>query len=202
MEISSKENLEKYRIMIVEDEPDIAEGLKYLIERMGYSYFVTGIFYNGQDGVNQVVQQKPDIIITDIRMPGMDGLEMIQKIQNVMQNCNFIVLSGYADFAYAREALRLGVQDYLTKPVDEEELYRVLKQGHNCSFMIGDIRKNGNVIPLGFNTMQVFLNNGFTLKEIIIKEQHNCSSTKYWQNKIQNLNFYLLAHEYIFVLSK
>lgn len=54
MEISSKENLEKYRIMIVEDEPDIAEGLKYLIERMGYSYFVTGIFYNGQDGVNQV----------------------------------------------------------------------------------------------------------------------------------------------------
>lgn len=97
MEISSKENLEKYRIMIVEDEPDIAEGLKYLIERMGYSYFVTGIFYNGQDGVNQVVQQKPDIIITDIRMPGMDGLEMIQKIQNVMQNCNFIVLSGYAD---------------------------------------------------------------------------------------------------------
>ena len=128
MEISSKENLEKYRIMIVEDEPDIAEGLKYLIERMGYSYFVTGIFYNGQDGVNQVVQQKPDIIITDIRMPGMDGLEMIQKIQNVMQNCNFIVLSGYADFAYAREALRLGVQDYLTKPVDEEELYRVLRQ--------------------------------------------------------------------------
>ena len=114
--------------MIVEDEPDIAEGLKYLIERMGYSYFVTGIFYNGQDGVNQVVQQKPDIIITDIRMPGMDGLEMIQKIQNVMQNCNFIVLSGYADFAYAREALRLGVQDYLTKPVDEEELYRVLRQ--------------------------------------------------------------------------
>ena len=83
-----------------------------------------------------------------------------------------------------------------------KELYRVLKQGHNCSFMIGDIRKNGNVIPLGFNTMQVFLNNGFTLKEIIIKEQHNCSSTKYWQNKIQNLNFYLLAHEYIFVLSK
>ena len=86
MEISSKENLEKYRIMIVEDEPDIAEGLKYLIERMGYSYFVTGIFYNGQDGVNQVVQQKPDIIITDIRMPGMDGLEMIQKIQNSGQS--------------------------------------------------------------------------------------------------------------------
>ena len=89
MEISSKENLEKYRIMIVEDEPDIAEGLKYLIERMGYSYFVTGIFYNGQDGVNQVVQQKPDIIITDIRMPGMDGLEMIQKFYCIKWICRF-----------------------------------------------------------------------------------------------------------------
>lgn len=84
MEISSKENLEKYRIMIVEDEPDIAEGLKYLIERMGYSYFVTGIFYNGQDGVNQVVQQKPDIIITDIQM-ARDG-----RVRNDSENtkCN------------------------------------------------------------------------------------------------------------------
>lgn len=82
------------------------------------------------------------------------------------------------------------------------ELYRVLKPGHHCAFMIGDIRKNGNVIPLGFLTMQLFLNNGFILKEIIIKEQHNCTSTKYWQDKIQKYNFYLLAHEYIFVLYK
>ncbi|CVH76652.1 Modification methylase MboII [Clostridiales bacterium CHKCI006] len=83
-----------------------------------------------------------------------------------------------------------------------KELYRVLKHGHFCSFMIGDIRKNGDVLPLGFRTMQVFLNNGFILKEIIIKEQHNCNSTKYWKDRAQNLNFYLLAHEYIFVLYK
>lgn len=83
-----------------------------------------------------------------------------------------------------------------------KELYRVLKPNHYCSFMIGDIRKNGNVIPLGFNTMQTFINNGFTLKEIIIKTQHNCSSTNYWKDKSKKMNFYLLAHEYIFVLVK
>lgn len=81
-----------------------------------------------------------------------------------------------------------------------KELFRVLKPKHYCSFMIGDIRQNGNVIPLGFLTMQVFIDSGFILKEIIIKEQHNCSSSKYWENK--NFNFFLLAHEYIFVFVK
>lgn len=81
-----------------------------------------------------------------------------------------------------------------------KELYRVLKYNSYCALMIGDIRKNGNVIPLGFKTMEAFLKNGLTLKEIIIKEQHNCKSTTYWNNK--NLNFYLLAHEYVFILYK
>lgn len=83
-----------------------------------------------------------------------------------------------------------------------KELHRVIKPNHFCSFMIGDIRKNGNVVPLGFLTLQKFLENGFTLKEIIIKKQHNCKSTKQWSYKTKHLNFYLLAHEYIFVLYK
>ncbi len=78
-----------------------------------------------------------------------------------------------------------------------KEMYRVLKKGKYCSFMIGDIRKHGNIIPLGFYTMQAFIKNGFTLKEIIIKEQHNCTSTSYWKDKVNKLNFYLIAHEYI-----
>lgn len=83
-----------------------------------------------------------------------------------------------------------------------KEMYRVLKKGKYCSFMIGDIRKHRNIIPLGFYTMQTFINNGFTLKEIIIKEQHNCTSTPYWKDKVNKLNFYLIAHEYIFVFYK
>lgn len=78
--------------------------------------------------------------------------------------------------------------------------YRVLKKGKICAVMIGDIRKHGKVIPLGFRMMECFLQAGFVNKEIIIKEQHNCRSTDSWEK--QNNNFLLLAHEYIFVFQK
>ncbi len=81
-----------------------------------------------------------------------------------------------------------------------EESFRVLKPGKICSFMIGDIRRKGYVLPLGMSTMQVFVDAGFTLKEIIIKEQHNCRSSEYWVGKERD--FLMLAHEYIFVLEK
>jgi Predicted DNA modification methylase len=83
-----------------------------------------------------------------------------------------------------------------------EECYRVLKPNHYCSFMIGDIRKNGNVIPLGFKLMEEFCKSKFVLKEIIIKEQHNCKSTAYWQRIYAMKKMYLLAHEYIFIMKK
>lgn len=95
----------------------------------------------------------------------------------------------------------LNVYEFLNmmQKVAEESL-RVLKKGKMCAVMMGDIRKNGNVFPLGFYVMQCFLKAGFSSKEIIIKEQHNCSSTKYWNKK--NIAFLLIAHEYIFVFQK
>ncbi len=80
------------------------------------------------------------------------------------------------------------------------EAYRVLKSKKYCAVMIGDRRIKGNVIPLGFNLMEIFLNVGFKLKEIIIKEQHNCRSTNKWEGR--NNSFLMLAHEYIFVFYK
>lgn len=81
-----------------------------------------------------------------------------------------------------------------------EESIRVLKRGKMCAVMIGDIRKHGKVVPLGFQVMECFLDAGFENKEIIMKEQHNCCSTEYWEKR-QN-GFLLLAHEYIFVFEK
>lgn len=69
-----------------------------------------------------------------------------------------------------------------------------------CAVMIGDVRKHGKVIPLGFWMMECFLNAGFSNKEIIIKEQHNCRSTRYWEG--HKNSFLMLAHEYIFVFQK
>lgn len=96
---------------------------------------------------------------------------------------------------------RLNLQEFLNQiSLFSEECFRVLKKDKICSILIGDIRKNKNIIPLGFYVMNIFIQTGFTLKEIIIKEQHNCKMTGYWKNK--NMDFYLLAHEYVFVLKK
>lgn len=97
----------------------------------------------------------------------------------------------------------LKVKDFLEaiKPVANES-FRVLKDEKYCAILIGDTRKNGRVVPLGFGVMKIFLNAGFKLKEIIIKEQHNCKATGYWKTSSIKYNFLLLAHEYLFVFVK
>lgn len=112
----------------------------------------------------------------------------------------------YADIIRYSESIKgdishLKIEEFLEAMEKvAKEAFRVLKKGKICAVMIGDIRKNGNVVPLGFRTMEYFLNAGFQSKEIIIKEQHNCKSTSYWENR--NNKFLLLAHEYIFVFQK
>ncbi len=83
-----------------------------------------------------------------------------------------------------------------------KESYRVIKNNKYCCIVMGDTRKNGKVQPLGFAVMQKFIKTGFKIKEIIIKEQHNCSADNFWKEKSQKYNFLLLAHEYIFVFVK
>jgi DNA modification methylase len=82
------------------------------------------------------------------------------------------------------------------------ECYRVLKRGKYCSILMGDTRKKGCVIPMSFNVMKIFQNIGFTIKEVIIKEQHNCKATGFWKTNSIKYNFLLLAHEYLFVFKK
>ena len=94
---------------------------------------------------------------------------------------------------------RLELNEFLDQmKLFSKECFRILKKNKHCAVLIGDIRKNKNVIPLGFYIMNIFIQTGFTLKEIIIKEQHNCKRTNYWNQNV-NRDFYLLAHEYIFI---
>ncbi|MDD2189338.1 MAG: DNA methyltransferase [Eubacteriales bacterium] len=81
-----------------------------------------------------------------------------------------------------------------------KEAYRVLKKGKYCAIMIGDIRSRGNIVPLGFKVMECFQKEGFKIKEIVIKKQHNCRSESYWTNL--SYEFLLIAHEYIFIFEK
>ena len=82
------------------------------------------------------------------------------------------------------------------------ESYRVLKKGKFCAILMGDTRQKGHVIPMSFEIMKTFEAQGFKLKEIIIKEQHNCKATGYWKTNSVKYNFLLLAHEYLFVYRK
>lgn len=81
------------------------------------------------------------------------------------------------------------------------ESYRVLKKDKFCAVLMGDTRKNGHMIPLSFYVMQVFENAGFKLKEMIIKEQHNCKATGFWKTNSIKYNFLLIAHEHLFILA-
>ncbi|MPM78677.1 Release factor glutamine methyltransferase [bioreactor metagenome] len=97
----------------------------------------------------------------------------------------------------------LNVEDFY-KAMEKvaKQCYRVLKNYKYCAILIGDTRKEGYIIPLGFNVMNIFLNQGFKLKEIIIKQQHNCKSTEKWRKISIERNFLLIAHEYLLVFKK
>ncbi len=97
----------------------------------------------------------------------------------------------------------LKVKDFLEemKPVAAES-YRVLKKDKFCAVMMGDTRQNGHMIPLSFELMRIFEDSGFKLKELIIKEQHNCKATGYWKTNSMKYNFLLIAHEYLFIFKK
>ena len=82
------------------------------------------------------------------------------------------------------------------------ECYRVLKKGKFCAILMGDTRKKGHVVPMSFDVMKIFEDIGFKLKEIIIKEQHNCKATGFWKTNSIKYNFLLLAHEYLFIFRK
>lgn len=98
---------------------------------------------------------------------------------------------------------QLKVKDFLEamKPVAAES-YRVLKKDKFCTILMGDTRQKGCMIPMSFDVMKIFQDAGFTLKELIIKEQHNCKATGYWKTNSVKYNFLLIAHEYLFVFRK
>ncbi len=115
-----------YKVVIVDDEPIIAFGIQFMIERYCPECRVAAIGTDGEDGFRKIRENRPDIVITDICMPETDGLELIGKLKEEDCPAHFIILSGYSDFNYARRAVSLGVEDYITKPVEEDELTEVI----------------------------------------------------------------------------
>lgn len=172
-------------VLVVDDEFLIAEGLKFLIERMVPECRVAGLAFDGLQGYQKAMELNPHIVLTDIRMPEFDGIEMIRRLKEAGSQARFVILSGYAEFQYARSAMTLGVEDYITKPVEEEELSSVLKKLCNS---ICVTRKKSELV----SEME------HSLKEYVLKDILELSGTDIENKKksLGNLGFPVMCKWY------
>ncbi|WP_313995005.1 response regulator [uncultured Selenomonas sp.] len=113
-----------YRVLLVEDEDIIRRGLLLSVDWLRAGCVVIGEAVDGEDGLRRIEELSPDIVITDVRMPYLDGLEMLAQSRG--RGYEAVILSGYDEFSYARTAISLDVAEYLLKPVDFEALYAAL----------------------------------------------------------------------------
>lgn len=111
-----------YRVIIVEDESTVRRGIILTMNWAALDCVIVGEAGNGEEGRELALRLSPDIIITDVQMPRMDGVDMIRKLKEAGCKSAFIILTAYSDFKYAQSALRLGVNDYLLKPLKEGDL--------------------------------------------------------------------------------
>lgn len=116
------------KVVIADDEEKICQLIKFLIDWKKLGMEIVGVAYNGVEALNLVKDKLPDLIITDIRMPGYDGLELIKRSKEINENLHIIIISGFQHFEYAQNAMKYGVSDYILKPIREEDLLYSVKK--------------------------------------------------------------------------
>lgn len=126
-----------YKVLIVDDESIIRKGLRNIIDWKGLGCDICGEASDGIEGIQMIKELRPDIIITDINMPEIDGLTMIRETKQQLPECKIIILTGYRDFEYIQEAIRLGAFDYMLKPSKIEDLTEIVKKA------IAELQRSG-----------------------------------------------------------
>ena len=116
------------KLLIVDDEKIIRETLSKHIPWESLGVRVIGTAQDGLEAYDIIMDEYPDIVITDIKMPGLSGLELLQRIKRLHPEVEFIVLSGYGEFEFAREAMQFGVRHYLLKPFKEALIIQTVKE--------------------------------------------------------------------------
>lgn len=116
-----------YKILVVEDEDIIRKGLIYMVDWLKVNCVIAGEASDGKEGIEKIKEIKPDIVITDIKMPYKDGIEMLEE--TIFEHeYETIIISGYSEFEYAKKAIKLNVTEYLLKPIDFEYLYETIEK--------------------------------------------------------------------------
>lgn len=130
------------KVLIVDDEHIVREGLKSIISWENYGFEICGEGIDGKDALNKIYELNPDLVLIDIKMPGMYGIDVIKQVREMKYKGNFIILTGYSDFEYAKSAIKLGVDSYLLKPIDEDELIEAVKRVYEKIERENDIRRH------------------------------------------------------------
>lgn len=116
-----------YKILIVEDEDTIRKGLIFMVDWLKVNCVVAGEAADGEEGIEKIKEIRPDIVITDVKMPFKNGIEMLEESISVY-GYEAIIISGYSEFEYAKKAITLNVTEYLLKPIDFEHLYQTIEK--------------------------------------------------------------------------
>ena len=117
-----------YSVFIVDDEMIVREGLRTKIDWEKSRFSFAGEAGDGEIALSMIQDIKPDILITDIKMPFMDGLELAQAVKKLQPKISIIILSGHDEFDYAKKAISVGVEDYILKPFTLDEILRCLNR--------------------------------------------------------------------------
>lgn len=136
------------KILICDDESTILNGLNQLIKNGKFNFKEILLAEDGLEAIEQIKKHKPEIIITDINMPKLNGLEMIESILDIVPKSKIIILSGYSDFSYAQKAIDYGVFSYQLKPIQISELYNIIQNAINI--YISNYADNENIEPIEY----------------------------------------------------
>lgn len=128
-----------YKLLIIDDEEDICQAIAQLVDWNSLGIFVIGICLDSVEGYHMILDEAPDIVLTDIEMPGISGLDLIERISATNLQTEFVILSGYDQFDYAKRAMKCGVRHYLLKPCDEAQIMECMRQ------VISDLQKKETI---------------------------------------------------------
>lgn len=115
-----------FKVMIIDDEETIRQGLRSVIDWGKHNCTIIGEAEDGDEGVKLINELRPDIVFTDVRMPGLNGLEMISQVKELHHQCIIIILTGFREFEYAQQAIKLGAFRLILKPTNTEELLQTI----------------------------------------------------------------------------
>lgn len=115
-------------LLIIDDEKEVRDTIIRLIDWEELGIRLIGSAENGVEGLNMILDEYPDIVMTDIRMPGLSGIDLISKVCRINRDTHFIILTGFGEFEYAKQAMQFGVKHYLLKPCDETEIIKSIRE--------------------------------------------------------------------------